>query len=86
MKKIFILLAFIQLNLVNAQEPWVFQYYFDHGFQILESYDGGVVIAAVAQGQGTTGKIIKVNKLDEVLWEHALEEADEGLKPTAMVD
>ena len=86
MKKIFILLAFIQLNLVNAQEPWVFQYYFDHAFQILESYDGGVVIAAVAQGQGTTGKIIKVNKLDEVLWEHALEEADEGLKPTAMVD
>jgi hypothetical protein len=68
MKKLFILLAFIQFNLVNAQEPWVFQYYFDHAFQILESYDGGTVMLAVEEGQAHTGKVIKVNKLGEVLW------------------
>jgi hypothetical protein len=85
MKKLFILLAFIQLSLVNAQEPWVFQNNYAIGYQILQSYDGGVVISSRTAGPSHTGKIFKVNKLGEVLWTHTIEEG-EGVTPLAMVE
>ncbi len=85
MKKVFILYAFIQLSLVEAQESWVFQYNYSIGYQIVQSYDGGVVIAARTAGPAHTGKIFKVNKLGEVLWTHTIEE-NEGVTPSAMVE
>jgi outer membrane protein assembly factor BamB len=85
MKKLFILFAFIEFNLAKAQEPWVFQYNYSIGYQIVQSYDGGVVIAARTAGPAHTGKIFKVNKLGEVLWTHTIEE-NEGVTPLAMVE
>ena len=76
----------MQSYLVIAQEPWVFQNNFGFGHQILESYDGGTVIAATEEGQSNIGKIIKVNKIGEILWEHTFEEGSEGVMPICMVE
>ena len=86
MRYLLLIALFIQTGLSFAQESWRFQYYFGSGFQMLESYDSGVVILAVEEGQGTTGKIIKLDKQGEISWEHTFEEEDEGVLPLAMVE
>jgi hypothetical protein len=86
MNRIFFILLLIQFSYSQAQEPWLYENSYDHGFQILESYDGGTIILATENGQSNTGKIIKINKLGELLWEHTLEENDSHFIPTSIVE
>ena len=68
-----------------AQEAWELHYNFGGGFQMLESYDGGTVIAATAEGQALNGKVFKLNSLGEFLWTHSFDD-DELFMPLAMME
>ncbi len=86
MKKILFILFFIQLSKTEAQEPWVFENSVDIAHQVLESYDGGTIILANQIWQSFNGKIIKLNKAGDLLWEHSIEQNEEGLNPLTMVE
>lgn len=86
MKNIFLYLLIAQSYFVSAQDLWQYENDYDHGFQILESYDGGVIIAATRNGQSYTGKIFKLNKAGDVLWDHTFEEYGGVVQPICMVE
>ena len=86
MKRLLTILFTLLFSYSQAQEPWLFENYFDKGFQILESYDGGTIILANKTWQSYNGKIIKLDKAGDILWEHSIEEGDEGLDPFTLVE
>lgn len=86
MKKLISLLLLSAFLNSQAQEAWVFENHFDKGFQILEAYDGGTLIVANKTWQSFNGKIIKLNKAGELLWEHSMELNDDGIDPLTIVE
>ena len=85
MKNILYLLALIQFSYTQAQEPWVHENSYYHGFQILESYDGGTIILATAEGQSNEPRVFKVDRTGELIWEHTFEE-NETTVPLRMAE
>jgi hypothetical protein len=74
MNKIFFILFLVQFSYGQAQEPWLYENSFYYAFQILESYDEGTIILATAESQTDGPKILKLDKMGEVLWIHTFEE------------
>jgi len=70
MKRIFLYIFLIQFSYSWAQEFWLYENAYNHGFQMLESYDGGVIISATEEGQDNLPKVFKLNQSGDLLWEH----------------
>ena len=54
--------------------------------QILESYDGGMLILATVNWQIGESKLFKLDRLGGVLWEHTISDEEEGLVTIKMID
>ena len=70
MKRLITVLFIMLFSYSWAQEPWLYENTYNHGFQILESYDGGVIISATEEGQDNLPKVFKLNQSGDLLWEH----------------
>jgi outer membrane protein assembly factor BamB len=86
MQNLIFILVFLLFSYTQAQETWVYENNYSVGRQILESYDGGTLILAIVEWQTGESKLVKLDRLGEVLWEHTLEEEDNGLLPLCMAE
>ena len=72
MNRLVLLLFLIQFSYTQAQDTWVYENSY-YGYQILESYDGGTIILATADGQSNEPRVFKVDRTGELIWEHTFE-------------
>ena len=86
MKKILFLIVLLHFSYTKAQEPWVYENEYGKGKQILETYEGGVLILASVNWQQGESKLIKLDKTGEVLWEHTVSDNTELLGITKLAE
>jgi len=86
MQNLIFILVFLLFSYTQAQETWVYENNYSVGRQILESYDGGMLILATVNWQIGESKLFKLDRLGGVLWEHTISDEEEGLVTIKMID
>ena len=61
MSRLLVILTMFSFSYTQAQEPWVYENDYGKGKQILESYDGGVLVLASVSWQHGESKLFKLD-------------------------
>jgi len=84
MRGVLFIVVLFHFSYIQAQVAWVYESEYSVGRKILESYDGGTLILATVDWQLGDGRLFKLNKMGEVLWEYAVTDDTESLSASKL--
>lgn len=85
-KRFLAFLLFIQFSYSQAQEAWEYQNWYFYSYDILESYDGGVLFLSTRSTHFSNPRVYKVSQSGELLWEHTFEEYGADVIPSEIFE
>ena len=84
MRGVLFIVVLFHFSYIQAQVAWVYESEYSVGRKILESYDGGTLILATVDWQLGDGRLFKLNKMGEVLWEYKVTDDTESLSASKL--